>query len=343
MNEISIIVPVYSIQETYLRRCIESIIHQSFSSLDILLIDDGSPDNCGNICDEYAKQDNRIRVVHQTNQGVSVARNVGINHAKGDWIMFVDADDWLDKKVCEEIFNKANEHKPDILNFGYKIFNENDNFIENKTYGDSRYITFSTPKQKRQLLERVLHVNMSLSPLNLSVPWGKLIKRQFLIEHELIYIPNLVRMQDMIFCLYLYQNAETVHYIDYPGYYYNKNNHSACAKYNSNSVAVFEDVLSNMFNFLEMYYPDYNDRYLCLGIGYLSIMECFRLQVFHDKSRLSFIQQYREVRKILNNPLFHKIIQNTTIGFLKNNRKLYFLIYCKFSFIITTLFRIKIR
>ena len=98
---ISVIVPVYK-AEKYLRRCIDSILAQTYTDFELLLIDDGSPDRSGEICDEYAKQDSRVRVFHKPNAGVSSARNLGLDNAKGDWITFVDADDYLAPDWCQQ-------------------------------------------------------------------------------------------------------------------------------------------------------------------------------------------------------------------------------------------------
>ena len=92
---ISVIVPVYKV-EPYLRQCVESILNQTYSDLEVLLIDDGSPDRCGEICDEYEKKDIRVRVFRTENRGVSAARNLGLREAKGDLIGFVDSDDWIE-------------------------------------------------------------------------------------------------------------------------------------------------------------------------------------------------------------------------------------------------------
>ncbi|MDR2409141.1 MAG: glycosyltransferase, partial [Bacteroidales bacterium] len=96
MTVLSIIVPVYKV-EPYLRRCIDSILAQTFTDFECILIDDGSPDGCPAICDEYAEKDKRIMVIHQENEGVSAARNAGLDIAKGEWIGFVDSDDWCDE------------------------------------------------------------------------------------------------------------------------------------------------------------------------------------------------------------------------------------------------------
>lgn len=112
MPEISIIVPVYKV-EKYLHRCADSILAQTFTDFELILVDDGSPDNCGAICDEYAAKDNRVRVIHKANGGVSSARNVGLDAAIGKYIMFCDSDDWTEPFWVEELYKTAEEH-PDM-------------------------------------------------------------------------------------------------------------------------------------------------------------------------------------------------------------------------------------
>ena len=104
--DISIIVPVFK-AETFINRCVDSILAQSFSNFELILIDDGSPDKCPEICDEYSKKDKRIRVIHKTNAGVSAARNTGIKVAKGKWLMFCDSDDYVSSNWCEKMYNSA--------------------------------------------------------------------------------------------------------------------------------------------------------------------------------------------------------------------------------------------
>jgi len=101
---ISVIVPVYNV-EKYLVRCIESILVQTYTTFELILIDDGSPDSCGNICDCYAEKDSRIRVIHKSNQGVSAARNTGLDNATGEYIAFIDSDDWIHEKYLFLLLN----------------------------------------------------------------------------------------------------------------------------------------------------------------------------------------------------------------------------------------------
>lgn len=104
MPKISVIVPVYNV-EKYLNRCVDSILNQTFEDFELILVNDGSPDNCGNICDEYAQKDNRVKVIHKKNGGVSSARNAGIDTAQGEYIMFVDSDDWINENMLNDMYN----------------------------------------------------------------------------------------------------------------------------------------------------------------------------------------------------------------------------------------------
>ena len=110
---ISIIVPVYK-SELYMVRCLDSIVHQTYRNLEIILVDDGSPDKCGEICDEYASRDGRIKVIHQENRGVSAARNAGLDIASGEYVGFVDSDDYIDLTMFEELLNAIKSTSADM-------------------------------------------------------------------------------------------------------------------------------------------------------------------------------------------------------------------------------------
>ena len=117
---ISIIVPIYKV-EPYIRRCIESIIAQTLQQIEVFLVDDGSPDHCGAICDEYAKTDNRITVIHKKNAGQSSARNAALNVANGKYLMFVDGDDWVEPDFCKTALRLALENNAQVVSFGFNL------------------------------------------------------------------------------------------------------------------------------------------------------------------------------------------------------------------------------
>lgn len=146
-TKISIIVPIHKI-ERYLRQCIDSILAQTFTDFELLLIDDGSPDECPAICDEYAKKDARIRVFHKPNGGLTSARNCGLDNAKGEWIMHIDGDDWVAPTYIEELYNAAIKNDADIAICGFRFAYEDGRYIEehptlwdnNKSASLNRYI-----------------------------------------------------------------------------------------------------------------------------------------------------------------------------------------------------------
>lgn len=140
MPELSIIVPVYKV-EPYLRRCIDSILNQTFRDFELILIDDGSPDNCGAICDEYAEKDGRITVIHQKNQGVSAARNAGLDIARGTYLGFVDSDDWIEPEMYETMITTAKEEQVDVVVCGINYCEESGALIRSDLLSEGFYNT----------------------------------------------------------------------------------------------------------------------------------------------------------------------------------------------------------
>lgn len=131
INMISVIVPVFKV-EKYLPRCIESILMQSYENLEILLIDDGSPDYSGEICDIYKAKDKRIRVFHIDNSGLSGARNFGLNYAKGEFIGFIDSDDWIDRDMYKALIDTASRYDADVVECGFYDEYPNKSVIKKK-------------------------------------------------------------------------------------------------------------------------------------------------------------------------------------------------------------------
>ena len=117
-DKISVIIPVYKV-EKYLNKCVESVINQTYKNLEILLVDDGSPDKCPEMCDAWAKKDSRIKVIHKQNGGVADARNIGIENATGKYIAFIDSDDYLNKTMYQKLFEKITTTNSDICMCGF--------------------------------------------------------------------------------------------------------------------------------------------------------------------------------------------------------------------------------
>ena len=128
MDKISVIVPVYNV-EKYLDKCVESIVNQTYKNLEIILVDDGSTDSCPEICDEWAKKDNRIKVIHKPNGGLSSARNAGMDSMTGSYIQFVDSDDYIKSNMIEVMYGNIIKGDYDVCVCNYSFIDESDNVI----------------------------------------------------------------------------------------------------------------------------------------------------------------------------------------------------------------------
>lgn len=171
---ISIIVPIYKV-ELYIKKCIESILNQNYRNIEIILVDDGSPDNCGAICDEYAEKDDRITVLHKENGGQSSARNAGLDIASGDYIGFVDSDDWIEPEMFESLINLAELKGADIVQCGFRSVLDDESI--NRVYNDED-ADFNNN-------EKVLSAYFNQKKIN-DVLWNKLYKRNLFDDLRMI-------------------------------------------------------------------------------------------------------------------------------------------------------------
>ncbi len=176
MDLISIIVPVYKV-EKYIYQCVDSIINQTHKNIEIILVDDGSPDNCGKICDEYAEKDSRIKVIHKENGGLSDARNHGIDAASGEWLMFVDSDDYIALNMAEMLFKAATEYMADIVMCNFSRFK--DDYPYDKTTEELPSPFLFEIAEKNNFL--YISENSKLSVYHISA-WGKIYRRSLFYE-----------------------------------------------------------------------------------------------------------------------------------------------------------------
>lgn len=149
-TKVSVIVPVYNVPERYLKKCVSSLVNQTLNDIEIILIDDGTPDTSGKLCDDFAKKDSRIKVIHQENKGLCGARNTGVKSSTGEWISFVDGDDWIEPNAYEKLYNIGTKNNVDVVMFGYvkdypskSVIMHYDKYFENKkVYNTSEDIAY---------------------------------------------------------------------------------------------------------------------------------------------------------------------------------------------------------
>ena len=204
--KISILVPVYKVPHHLLRRCIESLIKQSMSEIEIILVDDGSPDLCGSICDEYKQKDDRIKVVHQENKGLSGARNSAYFLSNGEYVMFVDGDDYIEKETCEVAYKYATEKKVDVVMWDY-VCDYSNSYVEKHSFNEEKM--FFDKKGCLDLQEKVLEFDGRISQV-----FCKLIKRDFLNENQIIHNEELKQgAEGIVFNFVLFGKANSAFYI----------------------------------------------------------------------------------------------------------------------------------
>lgn len=163
MATVSVIIPIYNV-EKYLKTCLDSVLNQTYKDLEIILIDDGSPDKCPYICDEYAEKDNRVTVIHQENKGCALARNLGLDVCTGQYISFVDSDDSLELFCIEMLYKALMKNRLDICSCNYGNYDEEYRFIKPSNFKYSDFIVDGIEAQKRIWYTECINLS----------PWGKL-------------------------------------------------------------------------------------------------------------------------------------------------------------------------
>ena len=209
---ISVVVPVYKVEE-YLSRCVDSILNQTFTDFELILVDDGSPDNCGKMCDEYAKSDNRVTVIHRKNGGLSAARNSGIewafNNSDSEWITFIDSDDWVHADYLKILLDYAQKFNTEVSICDF--------------LRTSDYIADDVLKEKLKVHKYSSEDFFVNRNLNAVVAWGKLYKKYFFKD---IRYPE-GRLHEDVFTTYkLFAKADKISYINAALYFYYQNDDS---------------------------------------------------------------------------------------------------------------------
>lgn len=280
MPKISVIVPVYNV-EKYLHRCIDSILAQTFTDWELLLVDDGSSDRSGEICEEYAKKDSRIRAFHKKNGGVSSARNLGLDKTKAIWVVFVDSDDWCEPNYLSDFFIFEGLCDGDIVLQGRKN-DANDKAVELQVL-------------KSKIYTNVAEAMLDNDLLTFGAPYCKLYSRKMIEEYDIRFPEEYSYGEDTTFFFKVMTVSKRVftsskcnyHYVDIVDGSLSKKDHDfePLAKFLADSMGLVKiiDVQSRVENQLvEAYYPNYRNLVLRsvanmyrLGYGNRKKLQCF--------------------------------------------------------------------
>lgn len=282
MNEITIIIPVYNV-EKYLRDSIESAMNQTYQNIEILLIDDGSKDSSGNICDEYAKKDTRIKVFHQENRGLSGARNTGLKNAKGKYIMFLDSDDTFEKDACEKLFNYIEETNADYVIGNYTNMDEDGTIWDNPVFDKNKYQKFKLS---------ITDYEKSFYIMNSGV-WNKIFRKSFLDELGILFEEGLPA-EDAIFTTYCFMKSENVYYLpevvyDYRLRYSDSISTSCSKKYFMGINKAYRLIYNN---FKENNHLDYYRYFYAKSVNYM-LFKFIDSEKLTDEERISVLDEMK--------------------------------------------------
>ncbi len=238
---ISFVIPVFCIEDTYMKKCIESLVSIKATDVEFLFIDDGSPDDSGKLCDEYGEKDSRIKVIHKKNEGVSATRNLGIDMAEGEYISFVDADDWIDSNKMDEVINYVRKKDYDYYLFGHYLEYVNRR-IEYNPFPNNH--AFNNQRDLVELMKMVFIRAYGSMKTNMSsaVVCGaadKVIRKELLLKHNIVFDREMIVFEDALFSLEVICQCSNAYYISICPYHYRMRRSSAthdCSKKESFSI-----------------------------------------------------------------------------------------------------------
>ncbi len=328
MNEIliSVILPTYNVKN-YIKQCIDSLIQQTYENLEILIVDDGSTDGTGLLCDELAAADSRIRVIHKENGGASTARNRGIQEARGQYVMFLDPDDWLDINTLEELTGYIREQAPDVIRFGYVR-----EFPDRSTVKENTFLPETLCQG--QACKTVCRQTVGLIGRELAHPENMnylasacfcLYKKEIIDSSKLEFydIRKIAAFSDGLFNICFLQKADRFLYVDKPYYHYRKFASGAATASHREQFMERQLLLFDMIESIaeEENRDDFREA-LSNRIAFSTMEVC--LNALKGKQRFS--QRYGEIKRVLKNPLYRKAVGQLKLGLLPMKWRAYYLL-----------------
>lgn len=342
-SDLTIIVPVYKIKEEYLRQCIESLVNQDNSNYKIILVDDGSPDNCGLICDEYAAKNKCIRVVHQPNQGVSAARNAALEIADTKWITFVDADDWIANNYVSQIYKEleGEAKEADIILFDYIREFKNSRPIDSLQFNKG-YLTYEEIQICKRATFYKLLIAGKFNPYEIITLWNKVYRLSFLKEHKVSFVLEALKGQDRLFNADAINSTSKLYYFPEPLYHYRCFRTSRTNKYDPKIPQLTVIELDSLRRIVEKH------NIATIANEYIKCRVCTRLYVnlrlfyFHSQNPNTFIQKINNVSELVKTEPYKSALQTVNLNLLSFQERL-FVYSIKYKLYVLTYLLVKIK
>ena len=326
---VSVVMPVYNTKKEYICKAIESVQSQTYTDWELIIVDDGSHQDCAAFLDGFAAPS--IKVVHQPNGGVSSARNHGIRLSTKEWIAFLDPDDWMDERQLETLVRTAAEEDADSICVNAYIVrgdnikpgmahSENQMVLEDENIWDLLMDVICRGRNKK--------ICGKTFGVFLPVPWAKLYKRNILLNKEISFPEKIHPYEDSLFNLYYWSVCKKVILLNEYLHYYNINEGSVTIQYRDTWLDNNEKAMKRMNAFLESFFPtaDYQKERNALALTLMC--QIFHLQVFHPQSPLSYREKVQSIKKIiLNNADFCAALNDIANPFYSRRRRLVAIAY----------------
>lgn len=243
LPKVSVVVPIYKV-EKYLRKCVDSILNQTYSNIEIILVDDGSPDNCGKVADDYAQADERVKTVHKQNGGLSDARNYGMQYVTGEFIIFVDSDDWLESKMIEELVYNSRKYGADVVQTAFYYAYDDYLLFDNQHY----------PKNDPPIVldNKSLMYELVVNERVKNFAWGKLYKTSIIKD---IPFEKGVLFEDVFWAHKVMHRLKKFVILNEPLCYYYQRSDSIVSTYTPRNLDIIKG-LKERHSFVEKFYKD---------------------------------------------------------------------------------------
>lgn len=332
MPKISVIIPVYNV-EKYLKRCVESIRNQTLKDIEIILVDDGSPDNCPQICDKFAEKDSRIKVIHKKNGGLSSARNAGLYVATGEYIGYIDSDDYAELDMFEKLYMCARKNEVDFVMADY--WRVQSNGIRKKKSLDIREGLYKKENIIREIYPMlIMREEVDYGPL-LSV-WHCLYKADFIRKNKLFFDEEIKWSEDCIYSAILGYMADKFYYLKNEYVYnYMQNEGTISTSYKPESWSVYCKMNEKLRDFFETKTEYDFSRQLNLHILYFACSVFGQLKY----SNYDFMQKYKVYREVVNDKQLTEALKGLWITKVSWKLKVYlYLIKYKRALLLALLF-----
>lgn len=323
---VSIIVPVYN-AENYIKECIESILKQTFSNLELILINDGSTDSSARIIDEYAKKDKRIKPIHIENSGVSTARNIGLQNATGEWVTFVDSDDWIEPDMISFAVKKAKETNADIIMWSYFKNYANQELPLSLLPGGNQIIENEKDKDLFHLkaIYSLYGENRLTESVSSGTVWCKLYKKSLIDKKDLQFKVGLTRAQDTIFSINAAEHASKIVYYEKHLYHYRITTTSTTSgtKYIKNTKLPFNMLLEEFSSFIEKkgkgmdskYFDAFNGRTIQVLMWHL------KHNYYHKQFSGGILKRRKEIINLIEEEPYNTALQKVNHKLLPKKEK----------------------